>query len=558
MVKLITGAALLVALGLSLVWGWPRYQRHRQDQTLRQARAFIAAGDFANASLSVRQVLYGAPAHLQACRIMVELAEIARSPAALSWQERVVEISPTLPERLRLARAALLWQAPPCSLAAQTLRELESPCGNLAEFHVLSAELALKLNRVDEAALQFGQASRLEPTNAFVRFNATVLQLQSTNQARVAAARDLLEDLGTNRDLKLPALRWRIAELLRQNKPAVAAALSHELLADTRAGLGDRLQRLTLLQLARDPGLTAELRAIQALAGTNSVELHRIADWMANHGLAAEAMLWLSRFDEGIRRAQPVSLALANVYAAQRDWAGLERWLAGQEWQELEFLRRALLAQAAAGQHDQRASEVQWRAALDATHRQLAALNFLLGLAAESGRDTEDVLWEIGRRFPTQDWALRELEQKYLGTGNTRGLNKVYRALANGRGGAGGGANATNLNNFATSCLLLKINLSEAHATARDLYNRMPQDPVIGSTYGYSLHLQGRTAEGLEVFGKLKPASLEVPSIALYYGLLLAEASHPEQAARYLKLAESAPLLPEERQLLAQARGRAR
>ena len=71
--------------------------------------------------------------------------------------------------------------------------------------------------------------------------------------------------------------------------------------------------------------------------------------------------------------------------------------------------------------------------------------------------------------------------------------------------------------------------------------------------YAYSLYLQGRVAEGIAIMDSLKPAQLEIPGVALYYGALQAS-NAPAKAKKYLDLAEHAPLLPEEKALLVSAR----
>jgi Flp pilus assembly protein TadD len=66
-----------------------------------------------------------------------------------------------------------------------------------------------------------------------------------------------------------------------------------------------------------------------------------------------------------------------------------------------------------------------------------------------------------------------------------------------------------------------------------------------------ALHLQGHDQDGLAVLQKLKPAQLEQPSIALYYGILLAATGKNAEAAAYFQIAQTqGRLLPEEKQLL--------
>jgi hypothetical protein len=174
----------------------------------------------------------------------------------------------------------------------------------------------------------------------------------------------------------------------------------------------------------------------------------------------------------------------------------------------------------------------------------------LLRLAAEWGRDQESVLWKIGRRFSREQWALRELERRYIAAGNTRGLNNVYSALETSNNNP---SDWTNRNNLAATSLLLQINLSRAHQTAREIYGHNPDDPTLASTYAFSLHLQGRTQEGLAVFERLQAKALTQPPIAFYYGVLLANAGQTSRASRFLALADRARLLPEEKDLLERA-----
>jgi Flp pilus assembly protein TadD len=85
------------------------------------------------------------------------------------------------------------------------------------------------------------------------------------------------------------------------------------------------------------------------------------------------------------------------------------------------------------------------------------------------------------------------------------------------------------------------------------MFSQHPREAIVASTYAFSLHLQGRSREGLAVLEKLKTDALEVPSVALYYGLLLKEAGETNKAGTYLRIAQRSELLPEEKALLAEA-----
>jgi tetratricopeptide (TPR) repeat protein len=314
----LASAALLLTLAFLCLLAWPRYQQYRQARALRHARAFMLRGDFPNASLSARQVLQAAPRNLEAWRIMADLAEACRSPAALDWQQRIAEMSPTMANRLKLASDALRFQRPPYALAAQTLRDLEPLGREVPAFHVLSAELALKLSQVAEATAHFEQAARLEPTNELHRFNLAVLNLQSTNQDTRRAAGVNLERLSTNRELSYLALRWRIAESMHRNNLEGARRLSDQIVADSRSGLLDRLQHLRILQLSQNPSFLLYLRGVQERAATNAVDIYSTSEWMGSHGLANEAIHWLLMFDPKQRERQPMPLARLSLLAGGR------------------------------------------------------------------------------------------------------------------------------------------------------------------------------------------------------------------------------------------------
>lgn len=68
--------------------------------------------------------------------------------------------------------------------------------------------------------------------------------------------------------------------------------------------------------------------------------------------------------------------------------------------------------------------------------------------------------------------------------------------------------------------------------------------------------MKKRDAEALALFEQLSRREIEDPSIAVYYGVILASAGQNDEAKKYFTLAAKAPVLPEERKLLTEAQGR--
>ena len=545
-------ASVVVAVACLGLWFYarPAYKRHREARAVEQANGYLVKGDYRNASLSARQALRVNPNSLEACRIMAGLAERSRSPYVLDWRRRIVELAPTVENKLRLASTALWSQGPPYPLAAQTLDELKDSAASVAAYHAVSAELALRLKRTAAAVAQFEQASRLEPTNELHQLNLAVLQLQSTNAGAPSAARATLERLRTSTNVGTVALRWLVAESLRRNDVSTAERFSRQLLADSHSQPDDRLQHLTILQQSRNPELDPYLTALQENALTNAAEIYGISAWLIGHGRVDDALVWLTNCPAKVRAEQPVPLALVDCYLARKDWGGLETFLQEQKWGELESLRFAFLSRAAAEQNQKLAAEAHWRTAVRQAGDRLGPLSALLSMATSWGRQQakEDLLWQIAQRFPRERWALRELERLYLGAGNTHGLNKVYSTMA-----SYAPKDFVAQNNLAATSLLLKLNLPRAHESAKEVFSQHPEEPIVASTYAFSLHLQGRTKEGLAALEKLKAEALETPAVALYYGLLLSETGETNKAGKYLGIAQKSELLPEEKVLAAEA-----
>jgi Tfp pilus assembly protein PilF len=549
---LLIGLILAAGLWSAQRYGRPAYRRYRENRSLQQATNFLAKKDFRNASISARQALQRNPRNPRAWRILAELAEMAGAPQALDLRRRMVELEPTVENKLAYAAVALRSQPPPYSLATEALHELrESGSTNATGFHMLSAELALKAGQTEEAAACFESAIRLEPTNKLHQLNLSVLRLQSTNEGVAARARESLEALRADTNLAPVALRWLVNDRVRRKDLREAEALSKRLLAEPGNTLDDRLTYLGILREAKAPDFASQLGRVKSDATTNALQLYTVSAWLISRGMAEDAWNWLTNTPAKILAEQPAPLALVDCFVARKDWAGLEAFLEKEKWGEMEFLRYAFLSRAALERKQTLAADTRWKSAVREAGDRLGSLNALLGMATGLGRNEarEELLWNIVQRFPRERWALRELDRFYTSAGNTRGLNRVYTTMA-----TYDSKNALVQNNLAATSMLLQQDLPKAHELAREAYGKHPDQAVIASTYAYSLHLQNRTREGLAVMEKLKPEALETPSVALYYGVLLSAAGDTVKAGKYFEIAGKASLLPEEQALLRAAK----
>lgn len=550
--RLIIFLAALTALA-GLAWLiWPTFKHLREQRTVRQAQAFFAGGDFRNASLSARKVLISDPTNVLACRIMASLATMSRSPTALDWLRRIVEVEPTPQNKLQLATLGLEIQSPPFPLTAQILDEMASASSNLPAFQMLSADLAMKLNHPAAAEPHLVAAVSLEPTNQLFQLSLASVRLASTNQDLAEGARATLKQFLSDTNLSTAALRVLLSERIGRRDWLAAYAYSTQLLAGAGAGLGDRLQHLSILRQMHSAELTNQLQALQQMTATNANSASQVGAWMGANDMVGESVAWLTNLPPHVRGQSVVRLAIAAGFLTESNWPALRDFTVQGDWSDADFLRSAYLSRAWGQLGDSVIAQHAWKSAVDQAGRQLGSLTTLLKLAGlwELKEEQEDLLREIARIYPHQRWAWQELLHHYFATGETRKMNQLLSGLV-----PAFPKELALKNNLAATSLLLKTNLSQAASWAREDYLLKTNDPVVASTYAYALQLQGRTAEGVAVLEALDPALLEQPSTALYYGVLLAAQHKTGSAGHFLDVAQTdTNLLPEEKQLIEEAR----
>jgi tetratricopeptide (TPR) repeat protein len=546
---LIAGVAVLSLVALGWLGRTP-YHHYKERHALKQAQIYFARGDYRNALLSASLALVLNPSNAPACRVMADLADLSQSPASLDWHRRLVEIQPTTENKLTLAAAGLHYQSAPFPLAVQILDDLAPTATNLVAYQNVAVELAFKMNDLAAAQAHLEAASRLEPTNQLFRLNLAVLRLTSTNSALAALARSQMERFCSDTNFAAAALRSLVTDRLARNDLPGAEGYATQLLATAQVTLSDRLQYLGLLQKLQSPELTVQLKSTQSLAGTNGLAAAAVASWMVANDRLTDAYQWLTNLPTGIQTQWPIRLAYVNYYYTEQDWTGLRSYTSGGNWGETDFLRAAFLSQAWSRLGDGLVADSIWQTAVGKAGGRFSALTALLDLSRRwqmNESTIDDLLWRIVQNFPRERWAQQDLERRYFVAGNTAKLKQLYaRELAFSP------QDITLKNNLAATMLLLKDNLPQACQLANDAYAQRPEDPVVVSTYAYSLHLQGRTQDGVSALEKLNPESLAEPSVALYYGVLLSALHETNRAAPFLAMARTkGQLLPEEIKLLA-------
>ena len=548
------GIAGIAVLAAFCFWGVARSYPHYKEQRLTaQARLFLQNGRCKEAFLTAQQILTANPSNVAACRFMAELTQRAQDPSTLGWRRQVAQLSPTLENRLMLAAAALLFERPPFSLAHATLESIQASHQESAVYHVIAAQLALKLDRLEEAVTHYQEAIKLEPHKESHQLNLAFLRLQSRDPQVAADSRAAIERLCANPRMRPFALRSLVSDRLDKKDFDLARQFSEQLLGHPQAGFGDRVQHLSILHGSHDPAIGTFLAGVQNEASTNELEVFQVSSWMNSRGMADDALTWIGTLATDVKARQPVPKAVVECLRAKRDWSKLESFLNEQQWAEQDFVRLTLLALALRNQDLREAAELRLKSAVQLASKRVETLAVLAQMLESWGWQTEadEMLQLLVKRFPNERWATRAVCLAYYLKGNTAGLYEVHSTLLK-----SGVTDPTTKNDFAMFCLLLNTNLSQAHILAEEAYRSEPRNPAFVSTRALSLQVQGKISEALALFRTLPRTNLERPGTALHYAMALAAAGEIEESQKFLSMVKGDQLLPEERRLLEQAKQR--
>jgi tetratricopeptide (TPR) repeat protein len=270
-------AVIIIVSAVCLWRGAHAYARYKEQRLTARTRLFLQDGRDKEAFLTAQQILGANPANVDACRFMAELTERAKDPSTLIWRRRVAELSPALENRLALAAAALLFERPPCPLARQTLEGIKARHEETVAYHVIAAQLALKLNRLEDAETHYQKAIILEPGKESHQLNLAVLRLQSKEPSVVATARATLERLAASPRFRIYALRSLVTASLEKEDVETAIPFSEQLLAHPQCAFGDRVQHLTLLHSSHSPTFDAWLSTVRNEASTNELQVYQLS-----------------------------------------------------------------------------------------------------------------------------------------------------------------------------------------------------------------------------------------------------------------------------------------
>lgn len=543
-------AMALLVLGYT---GYRGYQIWKEKHWLSMAKDFAVKADGRNQLLCLQQVLRTNPKNFEACSMMADLTEAARSPSALIWRQRVVESNPKqIENRLALARTALLFQN--YAIATAALDGLEPSARKTADYHNLAGTVAMAMGQPTVAESHFSEAARSEPWNLIPQLNLAVVHLHSTNMINLTEARTSLQKISvsaTNLHLRNQALRELVLDAIRFNQTARALEFSSELLKQTNSAFRDRLLRLAVLHDTKSAQFSSTLATFQNEAAENDGKIFELATWqMANLDIR-KTLAWLQSLPQQKQTNQNVAVVMAEAHAQLEEWPTLQATLKSQNWDDLEFLRLAFMTKALRSQNLDAAAKAEWIQSRNAAVTQKARLQMLVQFAAhwKWQSETEELLWLMVNHFPDEQASFRMLARVLYENGRTRPLLSLYQLQAKRKPD-----DLILKNDLAMAALLLGAPELKPHDLSREVYFKAPTNISFASTYAFALYLQGKSEDALKIFRKFKPEELENPAIAGYYGLVLNATGQKDKAQIYFNWALKSKLLPEERQLFEMTR----
>ena len=550
-IRIILGAILGLVLFVACCWGgYQAYSRWQEHHFMRQAHVFFDQENFEWASLAAQKAFYWRPDSVEACRVLGDIAERQKLGQALDWRRRAVDLQPnSLPDLVSLAETALRFSQP--KLAAATLTRVPEERRNDAAYQSAAAHVALAFNQPAQALTRLTKAAELAPNDLRRQLELAEFEIHSQDASVRAKGRTLATHLQELPESRFAALGLLLDDALQTQDNARAKALAKELVGIEPGPFESRLRALSALRVLNDPEFVTILGRVQSDARESVGKSAALINWMNSNNLSLLAIHWSKELPGANLDSMPVRAALADSYVIMHDWRALEAMLKRGSWStSAESLRLALLSKVSFESGDEALANKYWADAVKKAESNPGSLESLQRLASQwhwTDKETK-ILWSLAEKTTTQTSALQNLYRLYTRLGDTTGLYRTFVRLAQ----VSPSDHAIE-NNVVQLSLLLNLDRSEAQARARKLHEAEPGNIAFASTYAFALHRGGNDAAAVKVMESFPPEKLQDPSIAAYYGIILA-ATKDNQAAHYLDLGAKANLLPEEQNLVEQAR----
>jgi len=505
--------------------------------------------DFVDANRLSRQVLELHHDSLPAFYILADATEKQNSEETVSWRAQIARLQPeNIDAQLNLASAALRFGQ--IDLARKTLEQIGPRAQDLAAFHVVAGWLARAEGNVAEQEQHFDIAVQKDPKNDLYQFNLAAIRIRSSDPTKNTQARQTLDRLTQVPEFRSGALRALLNDAVDRKDLETADRFAQQLQMSSDVTFSDYLLCLNFYRKLDAKKFDALLEKVKPVAARNSTDLGLLMDWMNENGMASEVIKWMEKLPADTTDHPPPAIAVAASFAQLKNWSRLRRWTRSESWGNDDYLRLAYQGFAA---HQARQSSADaefdtlWREALHAAsdrpdhELRLARLASKWNLAIES----EELWSRLSRNPPARREALDALYKLYRASNNLRKLYDVLQRLHD-----SSPSDIWISTNLARLGLNIDENTKQAQDLAKQAYDHSPEDVDCAVTYAFSLYVQGRTMEGLDVIRKLPPEAMRESHNAVYAAILLLDVNQADAAKEYIQIAKRGPLYVEEKRML--------
>ena len=544
---------IVVAAVVLIVYAPSAYSSWREARLLKHANAMLQQWNLEEATHAAHEALRIKGDSLPAYYILAEATEKENKEETVAWRAQIARLlAGDLDSQLNLASAALRFGQ--LDVARRALDQVAPNERDKPAFHVVAGWLARAQGNEDDVEKHFAAAVEKEPKNDLYQFNLAVIQIRSEDEKKSAAARTTLERLTKVGEFRVGSLRALLTDAIQRKDLPTADGLAQELQMSQQVTFSDYLLCLDFYQKLDPKKFDRVLEKVKPVAARNASDLAMLMNWMNQHELPGEVLKWMEKLKSEETTRPPPAVAIAEAFAAVKNWSRLKRWTRNGEWGDVEYLRlayQAFAARQARGSAADAEFDSLWRSADYAAGNNPERQTDLARLATKWSLTSEaEQLWlQVSKNPPKRREALDALVEIYR---RKNDLQNLYRTMQRLHESSPNEVGATA--DYARLALLVDRNTAEGHRLAKEAYDKAPNELNCAVTYAFSLYNQGRTAEGIQILQKIPNEKLHDPHAAVYVAVLLVDESQADAAKEYVAAAEKGPLFPEEKQLLDEAK----
>ena len=347
-IALVLGAIVVggvVLAVLLIVYAPAAYSSWRETRLLKKANEMLRQENFVEASRAAHEALKIKGDSLPAFTVLAEATERENQQETVAWRAQIARLLPhDLASQLNLVSAALRFGQ--LDIARKALEHVPPNDRDKPAYHVVAGWLARAQGNEEDVEKHFAAAVAKEPNNDLYQFNLAVIQIRSEDEKKSAAARTTLQRLTKVGEFRAGALRALLSDALQNNDLPAADGFAQELQLSPQVTFGDYLLCLDFYQKLDAKKFGVVLEKVKPVAARNPDALAKLMDWMNHHDLSAEVLKWQEKLKSEQTNHPPPVIAIAEAFAAVKNWSRLKRWTRNGDWGDAEFLRLGFQAYA--------------------------------------------------------------------------------------------------------------------------------------------------------------------------------------------------------------------